>query len=242
MIGATITCSRSRQPAARKRDTVSAPPSISMRRKPRSASAARMAAGAICPSAIGQRAQLRPPEGGAHRVPSCRHQQAADAVVGEHLGARRQPAVRIDHDARRMRPGDPPHRQLRIVGERGADADHDGIDQRAQPVQMSETRRSVDVFRMAGGGGDAPVERLADLADHDQVVGRPGPQRPEQLAPGLRQRGSRPSENLRKFGPGIRRSVPSASVWAWPMRPSGLCLSAWLIDTFQGHVTSLRWR
>ena len=34
MIGATMTCSRSRHLAARKRDTVSAPPSISMRRKP----------------------------------------------------------------------------------------------------------------------------------------------------------------------------------------------------------------
>ena len=37
MIGATITCSRSRQPAAIKRDTVCAPPSIRMRASPRSA-------------------------------------------------------------------------------------------------------------------------------------------------------------------------------------------------------------
>src|SRR5262249_16213138 len=45
MIGATRICRRSRQRAARNRDTVSAPPSIRMRRKPRAASAAMMAVG-----------------------------------------------------------------------------------------------------------------------------------------------------------------------------------------------------
>ena len=42
--GATVTCSRSRQPAARKRLTVTPPPSTKMRRSPRAASAARIAA------------------------------------------------------------------------------------------------------------------------------------------------------------------------------------------------------
>jgi hypothetical protein len=53
-------------------------------------------------------------------------------------------------------------------------------------MQMSETRRSVDVFRVSGFGGDTPVERLADLADDNQIVDRPGSERPEQVAPGLR--------------------------------------------------------
>jgi hypothetical protein len=46
-------------------------------------------------------------------------------------------------------------------------------------MQMSETRRSIDVFRMAGFGGDTPVKRLADLADDNQIVDRPGSKRPE---------------------------------------------------------------
>jgi hypothetical protein len=32
---------------------------------------------------------------------------------------------------------------------------------------MIEARRSIDVFRVAGLSGDAPVKRLADLANDD---------------------------------------------------------------------------
>jgi len=44
---------------------------------------------------------------------------------------------------------------------------------------MLETGRPVDVFRVTGLRGNAPVKRLADLADNDQIVGRPGPERAE---------------------------------------------------------------
>ena len=104
MIGATMTCSRSRHFAARKRDTVSAPPSISMRRRPRSASAARIAAGAIWPSVLGDADDLD--VGRQRRLRAgAGHHQAAHAVVGEKLGAGGQPPAGIDHDARRMRAG-----------------------------------------------------------------------------------------------------------------------------------------
>ncbi len=66
------------------------------------------------------------------RSASCsfrRDQQAANAVVGENLGGGRKPAVRIEDDARRLRSGDPPHGELRIVGESGADANDDSVDQ-----------------------------------------------------------------------------------------------------------------
>ena len=86
------------------------------------------------------------------------------------LALGRQPSAGIDHHPRRVRAGDAPHRELRIVGERRADPDHHRIDQGAQPVQMGEPRRPVDVVRMAGFGRDPAVERLADLADHDQIV------------------------------------------------------------------------
>src|SRR6202142_4763967 len=45
----------------------------------------------------------------------CCDQQAANAIAGENLGTGRKPPVWIEPDARRMRPGDPPHRQQRIV-------------------------------------------------------------------------------------------------------------------------------
>ena len=90
MIGATMMCSRSRQSAARKRDTVSAPPSISTRRRPRSASAARIAAGAICPSVLG-RPTISMSDGNGGLRACAGHDQAAHAVVGEQLRAGRQP-------------------------------------------------------------------------------------------------------------------------------------------------------
>jgi hypothetical protein len=73
----------------------------------------------------------------------------------------------------------PPHGQLRIVGERGTHANHDRIDQRPEPVQMIETRRPIDVSGVAGFGGNAPIKRLADLADHDQIISFPDHEWPE---------------------------------------------------------------
>ena len=141
MIGATMTCSRSRQPAARKRDTVSAPPSIRMRRKPRSASAARIAAGAMLPVVRGERARSRRRPASCVGAPARGDHQPADAVVRQHPRGRRQAAARIDDDPRRAWARDAAHRQLRIVGERRADADHHRVDQRAQPVQVGEAGR-----------------------------------------------------------------------------------------------------
>ena len=73
------------------------------------------------------------------------HDNSARAVVGEQAGGRRKPAARIDDDARRIGAGDVTNRQSRVVRERAADPDDDGVDQRAQPMQMRETGRSVDV-------------------------------------------------------------------------------------------------
>ena len=139
MIGATMMCSRSRHFAARKRDTVSAPPSISTRRRPRSASADKDRRRRDLPVGLGDADDL---DVGRQRRPRARagHHQAAHAIVGEQLGAGRQPPAGIDHDPRRLRSGYPPHRELRIVGQRRADPDHHRVDQRAQPVQMRQAR------------------------------------------------------------------------------------------------------
>jgi hypothetical protein len=74
------------------------------------------------------------------------HQQTADAIGSKNLGARWQPPFWIEHDTRGLWTGDSPHGQFGIVGKRRADADDDGIDQRAQPMQMRETAGTVYVF------------------------------------------------------------------------------------------------
>ena len=143
MIGATITCSRSRHPAAIKRDTVSAPPSIRMRRKPRSASAARMAAG-IAPPGF-ERQHVSVDAGGIGGACLRRDHQAAHAVLGAACARRRKPPPG-SITMRAGWAGDAPHRELRIVRDGRADPDHHGIDQRAQPVQIASPAGTVDVF------------------------------------------------------------------------------------------------
>jgi hypothetical protein len=86
-----------------------------------------------------------------------------------------------------MRTGHPPDRQLRIIGQRRSNADHDNIDQCTQSVQMFDACRTVDVLGMTGSCRDPAVERLADLAYNDEIVDHPVPQRSEQIRPGLRQ-------------------------------------------------------
>ena len=188
-----------------KRDTVCAPPSIRMRRKaalPRAPPGSR-------PARSRRRAPAAPtistPAGSVGADAFGGDDQPPDAVVGEHPGVGRQAPARIEHDARRARPAHAPDGELRVVGDRRADADQHRIDQRAQPVQMGEPGRAVDVFGMAGHRGDAAVDRLADLADHDEVVDRAAPQRPEPGFPGLRQRCVRGAKIAWNFGP--RRGV-----------------------------------
>jgi len=93
-------------------------------------------------------------------------------------------------------------RELRVVGERGADADHDHVDERPQPVQMGETGRPVDVVRVAGLGRDPAVERLTELTDHHEIVDRAGFQRSEPLLPG-RGEGLQGAKHLRNARPAI---------------------------------------
>ncbi len=109
--------------------------------------------------------------------------QPMHTVVRQHARCRREPAARIDHHAGRVGPGDAADGQLRIVGERGADADDDGIHQRAQAMQMGEAFRSVDVVRMSAGSGDPGVDRLSALGDDHHVVDQAAAQRPEYLFP-----------------------------------------------------------
>ena len=89
------------------------------------------------------------------------------AVLRQQPRILRQAGVGIDHHPRRMRAGDAAHRQLRIVGEHGADPHHHRIDQRAQAMQMIDRFGSVDVVRVARRGGDPSIQGLAELAENE---------------------------------------------------------------------------
>jgi hypothetical protein len=77
---------------------------------------------------------------------------------------------------------------LRIVGERGPDADDNGVNDGAKTMQMRKPGRAVDVMGMTAARGDAAIERLADLTHNNQPVRSRASERPENLLPHRRQR------------------------------------------------------
>ncbi len=83
---------------------------------------------------------------------------AAAAIIAQQLRIGRQAALGVDDDTGGIGPRHVAHGQLRIVGERRADADHDRVDQGAQAMQMNDRRFAVDVMGMAGRGRNAAVE------------------------------------------------------------------------------------
>ena len=213
MIGAITMCSRSRQPAARKRETVSAPPSIRMRRKPRAASAARIAAGAIRPpsaasgtisTSAGSCVGAPSPVITSRRIPSAASARALD-------GNR---AAGIDHDPRGAWTLDPPDGQLRIVRHGRPDPDDHGIDQCPQAVQVGEAGLPIDVMRMAGGRSRCGRRSTGRLSDHDQIVDPTGPQRSEDVLPGRGQGTFRIAERCRNSSPGGIGARADRS-WEW---------------------------
>jgi len=96
--------------------------------------------------------------------------EPAHTVGRQHARGRRQPAIRIHDNACGVRALDAPHGQLWVVSDGRAYADHDRVDQRPQAVQMGEARLAVDVVRVSGGRGDPGVDRLAALADQNEIV------------------------------------------------------------------------
>ena len=62
-------------------------------------------------------------------------------------------------------------RQLGVVGERGADADDDGVDRRAPAVGELAASLAADPLRVAGARGDLAVERHRRLEQHPRAPG-----------------------------------------------------------------------
>ena len=129
----------------------------------------------------------------------CGYKNATDTVFTEDPRLVAEPAVRIDDDAGRLLPGDPAYGQLRIVGYRSTDADNDRIDQSPQPVEVRNSGRPIDVFRMPRFRRNAAIQRLTNLADNHQLINDTPPKRTENLTPGLRKGLVTGPENIAKL-------------------------------------------
>ena len=140
------------------------------------------------------------------REPSAVINRRRTPSSANNLRIRSEAPSRIDNGTRWLRTGDMSDRQLRVIGQRRSNADHDNIDQRAQPVQMFDAGRTVDVLRVTRRRRDPTVERLADLPHNHQIVHRPVPQRAEQIRPGLRQGLLSCTKKLDKALPRVGRS------------------------------------
>ena len=151
--------------------------------------------------------------------------------AADELGVERQPRLGVEDDARRLPEVAVDARgQLRVVGQRGADPDHDGVALGA-PVVGAEARvLARDPLRVAGVGGDLAVERHRGLEEHLRAAGagvlaerlveaagaarrarrrRPRPRRPRRA--GCRARGRRPSRSGRRRRPRRARARPRGS-------------------------------
>jgi hypothetical protein len=137
------------------------------------------------------------------RFSFCDYQDATDTIRTEYPRLVAEPAVRIDDDAGRLPPGDPAYGQLRIVGYRSTDADNDRIDQSSQPVEVRQSGRPVDVFRMPRFRRNTAIERLTDLADDHQLIDDAPAKRAENFTPGLRKGLVTGPENIAKLQPRV---------------------------------------
>lgn len=72
-------------------------------------------------------------------------------------------AAGIQHHPCRVSAANVAHGQLRVVGAGGTRADHHGIDQGAQAVQVNQTFMAIDVVGVAALCGDAAIHALPQL-------------------------------------------------------------------------------
>ena len=113
------------------------------------------------------------PAGGVAARPLGRDQQPANAIVGEQSGIGSETPPRINDGANRLRAGNLPDGQLRIVGYGRSNTDDDDINQRTQSMKVLNAGWTVDIFRMAGSRRDPTVQRLAELTHDNQIIHAP---------------------------------------------------------------------
>lgn len=121
--------------------------------------------------------------------PRPRNNEARSAIVGKQARIAREAPRRIYDDARGAGTGNTPDIEHRIVGQSGADTDDDRVDNRTQPMQMIEGCIVVDPAALAARQSDAPIERLAELGNHERPFAGGGLDACQAFSVGRRQAG-----------------------------------------------------
>jgi hypothetical protein len=80
-------------------------------------------------------------------------------------------------------------------------------------MQMAQATFAVDVIGVSAGSGDAGVDGLSALPDHDEIVDHTCPERSEHIFPGLGQRNFAGAKSARQILPGITRSPSLGGFW-----------------------------
>lgn len=121
----------------------------------------------------------------------------------------RDPAVRIEDDAHRVRSRAGAHRQLGIVRDGGARPDDHRVGQGAKTVQMAAVLLAGDIVGVTGPGRDETVQALSELREGEARTGQAHRQIAVGEQPRLGRGGTRPPPFAvrpldQTGGPGIR--------------------------------------
>nr|WP_275287376.1 lysylphosphatidylglycerol synthase transmembrane domain-containing protein [Halomonas elongata] len=101
-----------------------------------------------------------------------RHQMKGSGLaIGEQTMMLGESPLGVDHHAQRMGARDMPHGQRRVVRGDGSGADHHGVGQGPQAMQMRARCDAVDVVGMPGPSRDASIQALPQLADDAALRG-----------------------------------------------------------------------
>lgn len=91
------------------------------------------------------------------------HVEAGGLGLAQQAQRRRHSAPRVEDHPHRLAPADMAHREQGVVLAGGPGADHHGIYQGPQPVQVHQALGTIDVVGVSALGGNAPIQALAEL-------------------------------------------------------------------------------
>lgn len=97
----------------------------------------------------------------------------------------------VNHHSGRVLPRYAAHGELRIISTRRTRANHYGIGQRPQSVQMHQAFNAIDVVGMTAFRSDAPIQALPQLGNHPARMTHQWQQTRQQLLRGACNRGRR---------------------------------------------------
>ena len=172
--GATKSRISSTSPASRNAPARCGPPSSRIAVMPAAPSCAKRVAHAVGLVGAGRdhdvgAGDLQRVDRGARRGAGHDHRQRHFGGPAHELRVQRQPRLGVEDDPPRLaRHALDPRRQLRIVGQRGADPDDDGVDLGAPVVRQPARVLARDPLGVPGAGRDLAVERHRRLEQHER--------------------------------------------------------------------------